>query len=542
MKKIAVFASGSGSDFQSVIDANERDPFCEIALLVASKEGIFALERAKKHGIPSAVCSARSFASAQAFGEHLVGLLSARGVDYIVLAGYLSMVPEALIRSYPDRIINIHPSLIPSFCGKGYYGINVHRAAIEYGVKVSGLTVHFVDEHYDNGAIILQRTVPSSTATLPKRCRRASSRRSTGRSPRPSACSTTGKLRQGGAARSPSQTEPARRGSLALRGEKGRRGGIFPRPRVQNCGRGVRRIGGKNLSKTGVTPMNVYSLFPTSENSSATTATSAAASSSARARTAKRPSSPTSSWVGAKTAATAYFHARKGTTVTIYPVRCESKVEDPSLIIYSPVRRVGRQRRRHQRRPDGHRLRLSARRARPSRRRCKTRCFEPDAPNFTPRISGILHVCGQGTSPTNSASLKSADEQGTACNRYTFSATQPLPGVGHFIHTYNCDGNPIPTFTGEPERVRIPRRRPRLRRDPVGQSQREQQDLAVRPLHRPRDGRVARACSSIKISKRKVKEDTAMNEFRAQIRLQPQPESPPEHLHGGRLLTSPSKS
>lgn len=168
MKKIAVFASGSGSDFQSVIDANERDPFCEIALLVASKEGIFALERAKKHGIPSAVCSARSFASAQAFGEHLVGLLSARGVDYIVLAGYLSMVPEALIRSYPDRIINIHPSLIPSFCGKGYYGINVHRAAIEYGVKVSGLTVHFVDEHYDNGAIILQRTVPVLDGDTPE--------------------------------------------------------------------------------------------------------------------------------------------------------------------------------------------------------------------------------------------------------------------------------------------------------------------------------------------------------------------------------------
>lgn len=168
MKKIAVFASGSGSDFQSVIDANERDPFCEIALLVASKEGIFALERAKKHGIPSAVCSARSFASAQAFGEQLVGLLSARGVDYIVLAGYLSMLPENLIRSYPDRIINIHPSLIPSFCGKGYYGINVHRAAIEYGVKVSGLTVHFVDEHYDNGAIILQRTVPVLDGDTPE--------------------------------------------------------------------------------------------------------------------------------------------------------------------------------------------------------------------------------------------------------------------------------------------------------------------------------------------------------------------------------------
>ena len=160
MKKIAVFASGSGSDFQSVVDANEREPFCEIALLVASKEGIYALERAKQHGIPSLVCSARAFPSAQAFGEELIAQLRARDVDYIVLAGYLSMLPENFIAAYPDRIINIHPSLIPSFCGKGFYGINVHRAAIEYGVKVSGLTVHFVDEHYDNGAIILQRTVP----------------------------------------------------------------------------------------------------------------------------------------------------------------------------------------------------------------------------------------------------------------------------------------------------------------------------------------------------------------------------------------------
>ncbi len=160
MKKIAVFASGSGSDFQSVIDANERDPFCEIALLVASKEGIGALGRAARHNIPAAVCRARDYADPERFGEELIALLRAHGVDYVVLAGYLSMLPENLIRAFPDRIVNIHPSLIPSFCGKGYYGINVHRAAIEYGVKVSGLTVHFVDERYDNGAIILQRTVP----------------------------------------------------------------------------------------------------------------------------------------------------------------------------------------------------------------------------------------------------------------------------------------------------------------------------------------------------------------------------------------------
>ena len=159
MKRIAVFASGSGSDFQSVIDANEREPFCEISLLVASKAGIGAVDRAEKHGIAHIVCSKKDFSSAEEMGERLIAECRARGIDYIVLAGYLSMVPENLIRAYPDAIINIHPSLIPAFCGKGFYGLNVHRAAVGYGVKISGLTVHFVDEQYDSGAIILQRAV-----------------------------------------------------------------------------------------------------------------------------------------------------------------------------------------------------------------------------------------------------------------------------------------------------------------------------------------------------------------------------------------------
>ena len=168
MKRVAVFASGSGSDFQSVIDANERENFCKLSLLVASKEGIFALDRAKKHGIESIVCSKKNYATAEEMGNALIEACRSRGIDYIVLAGYLSMLPENLIRAYQDRIINIHPSLIPSFCRKGFYGLNVHRAAIEYGVKISGLTVHFVDEHYDSGAIILQRAVPVLEGDTPE--------------------------------------------------------------------------------------------------------------------------------------------------------------------------------------------------------------------------------------------------------------------------------------------------------------------------------------------------------------------------------------
>lgn len=160
MKKIAVFASGSGSDFQSVIDENAREPFCEISLLVASKEGIYALERAKAHNIEAIVRSKKDFLSNEEMFEDIIRELNARNIDFVVLAGYLNMIAENFVKAFPDRIINIHPSLIPSFCGKGYYGLNVHRAALEYGVKISGCTVHFVDEHYDSGAIILQRCVP----------------------------------------------------------------------------------------------------------------------------------------------------------------------------------------------------------------------------------------------------------------------------------------------------------------------------------------------------------------------------------------------
>ena len=168
MKKIAVFASGSGSDFQSVIDANEREYFCEISLLVASKEGIYAIERAKKHGIDWIVRNKKDYASIDEMYDDIVAELKRRGVDYVILAGYLSMLSANFVRAFPDRIINIHPSLIPSFCGKGNYGLNVQRAAIEYGVKISGLTVHFVDEHYDTGAIILQRAVEVKEGDTPE--------------------------------------------------------------------------------------------------------------------------------------------------------------------------------------------------------------------------------------------------------------------------------------------------------------------------------------------------------------------------------------
>lgn len=160
MKKIAVFASGGGTDFQSVIDANEKENFCKIEYLVASKPEIGAITRAQNHGIQTLVYDKAKFQTKDDFYAYVAQTLQSAGVEYIVLAGWLLVVPASFIAQFENRIINIHPSLIPSFCGMGYYGLRVHQAAIDYGVKISGATVHFVEADVDGGAILMQRCVP----------------------------------------------------------------------------------------------------------------------------------------------------------------------------------------------------------------------------------------------------------------------------------------------------------------------------------------------------------------------------------------------
>lgn len=168
MKRIAVFASGGGTDFQSVIDANDKEKFCEITYLIASKEGIGAIDRAKKHGIKTAIFAKKDFPDLENLYAELTYLLNINRVDYIVLAGWLKIIPESFIKAFEDRIINIHPSLIPSFCGAGMYGLNVHKAVLEYGAKVSGCTVHFVNEIPDGGAIIAQTAVEVRNGDTPE--------------------------------------------------------------------------------------------------------------------------------------------------------------------------------------------------------------------------------------------------------------------------------------------------------------------------------------------------------------------------------------
>ena len=159
--KIAVFVSGGGTNLQALIDAADAGalPSGEIVLVLASSPKAFALERAAKAGIPSAVVSAKTEGSQAAAEEKMNALLKEYGVELIVLAGYLSILSEDFTRRWDKRILNIHPSLIPAFCGKGYYGLRVHEEALRRGVKVTGATVHFVNEIPDGGEILLQQAV-----------------------------------------------------------------------------------------------------------------------------------------------------------------------------------------------------------------------------------------------------------------------------------------------------------------------------------------------------------------------------------------------
>jgi len=159
--KIAVLVSGGGTNLQALIDAEKRGELGngKISLVIASKPGVYALERAKNNGIDAIVLARRDYDNISEYSRALADTLENAGADLVVLAGFLTIIDEQVYEKFPNRIINVHPALIPSFCGKGYYGLRVHEAALEKGVKVSGATVHIVTPECDAGPIILQRAV-----------------------------------------------------------------------------------------------------------------------------------------------------------------------------------------------------------------------------------------------------------------------------------------------------------------------------------------------------------------------------------------------
>lgn len=170
MIKIAVMVSGGGTNLQALIDAEKsgKIPHGKISLVIASNDSAYALQRASQNNIESVVVKRKAYADQDAFDEAIVSTLKQHEIDMVVLAGYLSILGMPVIQAYKDRIINIHPSLIPSFCGKGFYGLKVHEAALQRGVKVTGATVHLVNEIPDGGKILKQKAVSIEDGDTPE--------------------------------------------------------------------------------------------------------------------------------------------------------------------------------------------------------------------------------------------------------------------------------------------------------------------------------------------------------------------------------------
>lgn len=170
MLKMAVLVSGGGTNLQAIMDKIDDGSItnAEISVVISNNPNAYALERAKKHGIEARCISPKNFENRAAFNEALLAAIQSYEVDLVVLAGCLVVIPEIMVKAYPNRIINIHPALIPAFCGTGYYGLKVHEAVLARGAKVTGATVHFVDEGTDTGPIILQKAVEVKEGDTPE--------------------------------------------------------------------------------------------------------------------------------------------------------------------------------------------------------------------------------------------------------------------------------------------------------------------------------------------------------------------------------------
>lgn len=170
MMKMAVLVSGGGTNLQAIMDAMDRGEItnAEIAVVISNNANAYALERARMKGIEAICVSPKSYVSRAEFNQALLETIQSYQVDLVVLAGCLVVIPEIMVKAYPNKIINIHPALIPSFCGTGYYGLKVHEGVLERGVKVTGATVHFVDEGTDTGPIILQKAVEVHQGDTPE--------------------------------------------------------------------------------------------------------------------------------------------------------------------------------------------------------------------------------------------------------------------------------------------------------------------------------------------------------------------------------------
>ena len=394
---IAVLISGGGTNLQALIDAQQRGEIKsgEIGLVVSSNPDAYGLERAQKAGIPTVVVSKKEAGSQEAFESGIIRALDEYEIDMIVLAGFMQILSEDFTSRFPKKIINVHPSLIPAFCGEGCYGLRVHRMALDYGVKVTGATVHYVNEIPDGGRIILQKAVDIKASDTPQTLQR--------RVMEEAEWQILPRAAEIVAERIKKEKEAMEEIHRIFEPEELLAGNSYP-------GRGI--LLGKSPSGKAV---SAYFIMGRSENS--------------RNRV---------------------FALKDGELFT-EPFD-PAKVKDPSLIIYAALRKCG-----------GSLVVTNGdqtdtivehlEKGGSFEEALRTREFEPDAPNYTPRISGIVDFAGDGFSYRISI-LKSEDADGSACARYTYDY-EPEAGLGHLIHTYRCDGDPLPSFEGEPGRVAV---------------------------------------------------------------------------------------
>lgn len=397
--RIAVLISGNGTNLQALIDAQKEGilKHGRIVLVVSSNSIAHGLKRAEAAGIETAVVTKKQCGGEKAAEEKLMEVLKEHNIEMIVLAGFMKILSKDFTSAYKNRIINVHPSLIPAFCGKGCYGLKVHEKALEYGVKVTGATVHYVNEVPDGGKIIMQKPVRVKKGDTPSVLQKRVMAEAEWQILPKATEKVAWKLMKEKAAKM-EQYEINDIGKLIEDNSYVGRGIVIGRTKTQG--------------KAAI----AYFIMGRSDNS--------------RNR----------------------VFTLKNDEVFTEPFD-ESKVEDPTLIIYAAIRQFenklivtnGDQ-------TDTIYKYLET--GKSFEDALATRSFEPDEPNYTPRISGLVEL-GEEDFTYKMSILKSMGKDGLRTGRYYFNY-ESEPGLGHFIHTYECDGNPLPTFRGEPERVEIP--------------------------------------------------------------------------------------
>lgn len=384
--RISILVSGGGTNLQALLDAQVNGVLRsgKVVQVISSRAGVRAIERAHEAGIRTDVAEYREFPNREAFERRLMELLTQSKPDVIVLAGFLQILSADFVSRWEGRIVNVHPSLLPAFCGKGFYGLRVHEAVLEAGLKVTGATVHLVTAEPDKGTILMQRAVDVLPDDSPELLQHRVMEQAEWRILPQAVEDLCHSL-----APSPSD--------FCLRGNRYPGRGI-----ILGCGPNGRAV-------------LAYFIMGRSAGS--------------RARAFRREKDD-----------------------VVIRLLDQSGVKDPSLILYAPLRMCGR----HIVVANGDQtdaICTSLKGGKGFEEALRTMEYEPDAPHFTPRISGMISLPESGFSYR--LSILKASGAGRRCQRQFFEY-EPIPGMGHLIHTYAGDGAVLPSFAGEPLTVNVP--------------------------------------------------------------------------------------